>query len=100
MLLIEGRISHMQLIGHQQWITGLVELDAAGIGRRFAVEQAIARHRAICKLLIIEQERDQVPSSRQVAVQIEASPGLIEIACKDLAIRAKVGRGGGISGYV
>ena len=88
-LLVQRGVGHAHLGGHQDRVTRLIELDAERVRRDLAVEQAVARHRTIGQLLVIEQEDDRVAGGCQVAIGEQRAPGLIEIAREDLAIGAE-----------
>ncbi len=90
-VLVQRAVEHAQLVGHQDRVGRLVELGAERVGRRLAVEEAVARHRAVGLLLAQEQEVDGVAGRGQVAVGDQAGPGLVQVAGEDLAVGAEVG---------
>ena len=59
-------------------------------GRGLAVDEAVARHRAVGKLLALEQEQRRVARGRQVAVGEQSGPRLVEVAREHLAVGAEV----------
>ena len=79
--------------GHQDRVGDLVELHPERIGRRFAVHQAVARHRPVGLLLPLEQEPDGVPRGRDVTGGDQPGERLVEVAGEDLAIGTEVGVG-------
>ena len=80
----------MQLVGHQERVRRLVELRAERVGRGLAVDEAVARHRAVGLLLALEQEERRVARGGEVAVGHQAGPGLVQVAREHLAVRAEV----------
>ena len=57
-VLVEGFIAAQPgLQRHQDRVGGLVQLGTAGVGGGLAVEQRVARHRAVRELLLVEQEQ-------------------------------------------
>src|SRR3989442_10886812 len=46
-LLVEGRVGHAQLVGHQDRVRALVELGPERVRRELAVDEAVPRHRAV-----------------------------------------------------
>src|SRR2546421_11973683 len=90
-VLVEGIICHIQLVSHNDGVADLVELRIESVGRRLPVEQAIAGHRAVSQLLVIEQEVYSIARCRKVAIKQEASPCFIEVAREDFAVRAEEG---------
>ena len=90
-VLVERRVGQPQLVGHQDRVRGLVELRAERVGRRLAVDQAVARHRAVGLLLAVEQEQRRVPRGLYVSVGHQAGPRLVQVAGEHLAVGAEVG---------
>ena len=53
-ILVEDRVCHAELVRHHDRVGHFVELRIEGVRRDLAVQQAVARHRAIGKLLPVE----------------------------------------------
>jgi hypothetical protein len=88
---VEGPVGDAGLPGHQDRVGDLVELNAEGVGRRFAVDQAVARHGAVRELLAFEQETDRVARGGTVTGQQQPGEGLVEVAREHLAVGAEIG---------
>ncbi len=89
-VLVEVRPGHTELVGHQNRVAGFVELRAERVGRQLAVDQAVARERAIRTLLVLEHKVDHVVGGLLVAVQQQTRPGFVDITGKNLAVRTEV----------
>ena len=87
---VERGVGEPELLGHQDRVGGLVELRVERIGRGLAVDEAVARHRPVRQLLVLEEEERRGARGGEVAVGDEARPGLVEIAREDLAVGAEV----------
>ncbi len=94
---VERRVGEPELVRHQDRVGGLVELRPEGVRRDLAVDEAVARHRAVRQLLALEQEERRGPGRREVAGGDEAAPRLVQVARKHLAVGAEV-RVRGVSG--
>ena len=88
---VEGSVGEAGLPGHQDRVGDLVELDAEAVRGELAVDQAVARHRAVGELLALEQEPHRVPGGGPVAGQHEPGEGLVQVAGEHLAVGAEVG---------
>ncbi len=80
------------LPGHQDRVGRLVELGAAGVRCRLAVEQGVARHRPVRELLPVEQEQCRRARIRDVPVGQQPGERLVQVAGEHLAVGAEVGR--------
>src|SRR2546430_16695204 len=61
-----------------------------GAGGAPAVDEAVARHRAIRQLLALEEEERRRARGRQIAVGDQSRPRLVEVTREHLAVRAEV----------
>ena len=76
---------------HQDRVGDLVELCAERVGRGLAVDERVARHRAVGLLLMLEQEQRRVTRRLAIARCHQTGPCLVQVAREDLAVRAEVG---------
>src|SRR5262245_34985257 len=89
-VLVEVGLSHPKLESHDDGIAALIELRVEGVGRELTIEQTVAWHRAVRALLLKEQEVHDVTRGREITIQQETGPCLVDVACEDLAVGAEV----------
>ena len=89
MVLVEFGVGHAKLVGHDDRITGFIKLRTKRIRRSFTVEQAVAWHRAVSLLLLIEQEVHGICCGLEISIKQETRPCFIEVTRKDLAVRTE-----------
>ena len=88
-VLVEGRVGHAELLGHDERVGRLVELTPERVGGDPPIEEAVTWHRPVGLLLPVEKEGDRIPRGLQVAIRHQAGPRLVEVAREDLAVRAE-----------
>ena len=88
---VQRCVGQPELLRHQDRVRGLVELRSEGVRRDLAVDEAVARHRPVGKLLPLEEEERRVARGREVAGGHQARPALVQVAREHLSVGAEVG---------
>ena len=77
---VQARVSHPELVRHQDRVRRLIQLRPERVRRELAVDETVARHRAVRQLLAVEEEANRVACRLQFAVDEQRSPRLVKIA--------------------